>query len=140
MRVFHASMPALTGPPAMTGPRPRRRGPARAPTPRWALVAISGLLLASPLAPARGDTLPALGPAEGPAFGPLPLPPAPEPAADPSRLAGPRLPPPPPPPAPPADPARLAGPRLARLDAAPALGPFPPGPAPAAPAGPRTAS
>src|SRR4051794_19191336 len=120
MRVFHASMPALTGPPpAMTKPHPRRRGPARAPPPRWALVAISGLLLASPLAPARGDTVPALGPAEGPAFGPLPLPPAPEPAAD---------------------PARLAGPRLARLDAAPALGPLPARPGPAIPAGPRTAS
>src|SRR5690242_2512250 len=128
MRVFHASMPALTGPPpattapatlagrtgpisvgpggarddgngdrpvsrageapAMTGPRPRRRGPARAPTPRWALVAISGLLLASPPAPARGGTLPTFGPAEGPAFGPVPLPPAAAPAADPARLAG----------------------------------------------------
>src|SRR3954447_7386616 len=117
MRVFHTSMPALTGPPpAMAGPRPRRRGPARAPTPRWALVAISGLLLASPLAPARGDTLPALGPAEGPAFGPLPLPPAPAPAADPARLAAPRL------------------------DAAPALGPFPAIPGPVTPAAPATAS
>jgi hypothetical protein len=39
-----------------------------------------------------------------------------------------------------ADPARLAGTRLARLDAAPALGPFPAIPGPVTPAAPATAS